>query len=89
MCNLLYKLWPEPLVISMTEDNKDNLVDFTVIKLTRIAEDYREQHYYDMAQQVEECLASYLLGTVTVIWKEGLPYVKDTQEASKNSSKKP
>lgn len=73
----------------MPESNNNNLLDFTVIKLKKLAEDYKEKHYYDMAQQVEDCLEAYQDGDVTVIWKDGLPFVKLKQENSKNSSKKP
>ena len=68
----------------MPESNNNNLLDFTVLKLKSLAE-----HYYDMAQQVEDCLEAYQDGDVTVIWKDGLPFVKLKQENSKNSSKKP
>jgi len=73
----------------MADSNDNNLLDFTVIKLKSLAEDYKKKHYYEMAQQVEDCLEAYLDGDVTVLWKAGLPYVKVKQEESKNSSKKP
>jgi len=73
----------------MAESNDNNLLDFTVIKLKSLAEDYKKKHYYEMAQQVEDCLQAYLDGDVTVLWKAGLPYVKVKQEESKKSSKKP
>ena len=73
----------------MADSNDNNLLDFTVIKLKSLAEDYKKKHYYEMAQQVEDCLEAYLDGDVTVLWKKGLPYVKVKQEEGKNSSKKP
>ena len=73
----------------MAESNDNNLLDFTVIKLKSLAEGYKKKHHYDMAQQEEDYLLAYLDGDVTVLWKNGLPYVKLKQEESKNSSKKP
>jgi len=73
----------------MADSNDNNLLDFTVIKLKSLAEGYKKKHYYEMAQQVEDCLEAYLDGDVTVLWKAGLPYVKVKQEESKKSSKKP
>jgi hypothetical protein len=79
----LQEFRPRCLVTSMAESNDNNLLDFTVIKLKSLAEDYNKKHYYEMAQQVEDCLEAYLDGDVTVLWKNGLPYVKLKKEESK------
>ena len=89
MCRILQELRSCRLITNMGEDDNNNLLDFTVLKLKSLAEDYKKKHYYEMAQQVEDCLQAYLDGDVTVMWKNGLPYVKVKQEESKNSSKKP
>ena len=60
----------------MGEDNNNNLVDFTVVKLKKLYEDYKKKQYFDTAKQIEDCLEAYLSGDVTVIWKDGLPFVK-------------
>ena len=58
------------------------LINFNISFLS-LAEDYNKKHYYEMAQQVEDCLEAYLDGDVTVLWKNGLPYVKLKKEESK------
>ena len=60
----------------MSEDNKNNIIDFTVIRLKKLSEDYKRKQYLDAAKQIDDCLEAYLSGDVTVIWKDGLPYVK-------------
>jgi len=72
----------------MAESNKEkesdpassNVIDFTVIKLKQLVKHYKDLGQRDVALQIDECLVAYLAGDVTIIWQEGLPYVKFTDE---------
>ena len=64
----------------MTEDNDngmplDNTADFTAYKMRSIVEQLAEQGYTDLAHGMQLALDQYLLGNITIDFKDGMPYV--------------
>ena len=56
--------------------DNSNLIDFTVIKLKNMLNDYHKRGMQDVATQVEVALSAYESGIADIKWHNGLPYVK-------------
>jgi len=56
--------------------DKSNVIDFTVVKLKNMLNEYHERGMQDVATQVEVALVAYESGKANIKWHNGLPYVK-------------
>ena len=54
----------------------DKLIDFTVIKLRHMLNEYHDRGIKDVASQIEVALVAYESGIADIKWHNGLPYVK-------------
>lgn len=54
----------------------DKLIDFTVIKLRNMLNDYHKKGMHDVAIQVEVALTAYEDGIAEIKWRDGMPYLK-------------
>ena len=69
------------LLYVTTENDIDNLVDFTAYKMRSIIEDLAKQGRADYAMAIQDALDSYLLGEIDITFIDGWPYVvEDTGE---------
>ena len=61
------------------DDNKKEasaeLIDFTVIKLKQIVNDFEDLGMYEQADEVLGALAKYQRGDILIKWQKGMPFV--------------
>jgi len=62
----------------MTMENRDdNLADFTAYKMRSIVEQLVHAGRTDLAHAMQLALDQYLLGNITIDFKDGIPYVSE------------
>lgn len=61
---------------SASPDERTNVLDFTTHKLKQLVKEYRGKGEHAVAIQVEDCLEAYLAGDITIVWRDGLPFIK-------------
>jgi hypothetical protein len=78
----------------MSEGNKekdsdsasDNLIDFTVVKLKRMANEFNELGQYHLEDEVYTALESYMSGNIGIVWQKGLPHAVERPEKTSETS---
>jgi hypothetical protein len=71
-----------------SDNKKDstNVIDFTEAKLKQLAKHYSSIDKSTIATQIEDCLAAYTSGDISVVWKDGMPYIKFKEPAEPEKS---
>ena len=66
------------------DDNKKEasaeLIDFTVIKLKQIVNDFEDLGMYEQADEVLGALAKYQRGEILIKWQKGMPFIIITED---------
>ena len=66
------------------DDNKKEesaeLIDFTVIKLKQIVNDFEDLGMYEQADEVLGALAKYQRGDILIKWQKGMPFIIITED---------
>lgn len=66
----------------MSEGNKEkesgpasnNVIDFTIVKLERMANDFNAQGQHTLEQEVYIALDAYMSGSIGIVWQKGMPH---------------
>ena len=69
-----------PILYMTTENDIDNLLDFTAYKMRSIIEDLASTGRLDYANAMQDALDSYLLDDIDIAFVDGWPYVVDNTE---------
>ena len=64
-------------------DSPDNVIDFTLLRLKKLKQEYLELRMYDVVKSVEHAIDMYSQGKAKIKWKDGLPFVKILKEKEK------
>ena len=68
------------------DDNKKEesaeLIDFTVIKLKQIVNDFEDLGMYEQADEVLGALAKYQRGDILIKWQKGMPFIIITEDGN-------
>tara|TARA_R110002096_G_scaffold392220_3_gene587151 strand:- start:535 stop:777 length:243 start_codon:yes stop_codon:yes gene_type:complete len=64
----------------MSEDDKNKeegaeVIDFTVVKLQRMIDNYEDLGMHEQADDVDGALEQYLAGELLIRWQDGMPFV--------------
>jgi hypothetical protein len=62
------------------QDNPDNIVDFTIVKLKKLKQEYLEQGMYETAAIIDYALDLYKKDKASIQWIGGNPHLKDMKE---------
>ena len=63
-----------------TENDIDNLLDFTAYKLRNMVEDWAAVGQTDIADALLDALDQYMLGHIGIAWHDGWPYMVKPEE---------
>ena len=61
-------------------DNHDNIVDFTIVKLKKLKQEYLAKGMYETAAIIDYALDLYTEDKATIQWIRGNPHLKDVKE---------
>jgi hypothetical protein len=69
-----------------SDSASDNLIDFTVVKLKRMANEFNELGQYHLEDEVYTALESYMSGNIGIVWQKGLPHAVERPAKTSETS---